>query len=124
MVGDQSRRADTPTGEPANRRVARTDRDAIAALLPYPIAPYQLVLLDSAAIDKGGAAYGGVGAGPIGTAEPTDATRPVRIPLPALDEGPHRSYAMQWFAFAAIALIGTLAVVRREWSPGVSDSAL
>lgn len=39
---------------------------------------------------------------------PTDAgvalLRPV--PPPSLGEGPHRMYALQWFAFAAIALIG------------------
>jgi cytochrome oxidase assembly protein ShyY1 len=34
--------------------------------------------------------------------------------MPALDSGPHRGYAIQWFSFAAIALFGALAVVRRE----------
>jgi surfeit locus 1 family protein len=41
------------------------------------------------------------------------ATAPTRLPLPALDEGPHLSYAIQWFAFAVIALGGTLAVIQR-----------
>ena len=31
---------------------------------------------------------------------------PRPVPAPALDEGPHRMYAIQWFAFAAIALVG------------------
>ncbi|HEX2718079.1 MAG TPA: SURF1 family protein [Gemmatimonadaceae bacterium] len=31
---------------------------------------------------------------------------PARFTLPEMDEGPHRSYAFQWFSFAAIALIG------------------
>jgi cytochrome oxidase assembly protein ShyY1 len=31
-----------------------------------------------------------------------------------LDDGPHRSYAVQWFCFAAIALGGAVAVIRRE----------
>ena len=36
----------------------------------------------------------------------------VRLPLPDLaDEGPHLGYAVQWFAFAAIACIGFLTVV-------------
>ena len=115
-----------PSGERAlkNRQTPRADRESIAKLIPYPIAPYQLVLLDSAAIDRAGAAYGGAGPGPMGTDAPADRTRPVRIPLPALDEGPHKSYAMQWFAFAAIALIGTVAVARNEWMRGASDSAL
>ena len=41
--------------------------------------------------------------------------RPARLPLPAFgNEGPHLSYAVQWFSFAAIALIGTPIVVRRQ----------
>ena len=31
---------------------------------------------------------------------------PARFTLPEMDEGPHRSYAVQWFSFAAIALVG------------------
>jgi hypothetical protein len=93
-------------------------------MVPYPIAPYQLILLDSAAIDEAGESYGGAGRGPLGTGAAINPTRPVRIPLPSLDEGPHRSYAVQWFAFAAIALIGTGAVARKEWSRGERNSAL
>jgi surfeit locus 1 family protein len=37
---------------------------------------------------------------------------PVRIPVPPLDEGPHMSYAIQWFAFAAIALVGPFFALR------------
>jgi surfeit locus 1 family protein len=115
-------------GEPGSstpaRRVTRAARNQIAGALPYPIAPYQLILLDTAAIDDAGAAYGGTGAGPLGTEAAVDRTRPVRIPLPALDEGPHQSYAVQWFAFAAIALVGTAAIARKEWSRGARDSAL
>jgi len=35
------------------------------------------------------------------------------IPLPALDEGPHLSYAVQWFAFALIAVVGGVLLARR-----------
>lgn len=31
---------------------------------------------------------------------------PKRLPPPIVDAGPHRSYAVQWFAFALIAIIG------------------
>lgn len=31
---------------------------------------------------------------------------PVPVPPPALDDGPHLMYAVQWFAFAAIGLVG------------------
>ena len=98
------------------RRVTRLQREAIARLLPYPVAPYQLILIDeSSGSATGTSGYGGASPAPFGTAV-VDPTRPVRIPLPALDEGPHKSYALQWFAFAAIALIGTAAVVRGEWA--------
>ena len=39
---------------------------------------------------------------------------PRRWPLPAFDNGPHLSYAIQWFSFAAIALVGTAALLRRR----------
>lgn len=38
---------------------------------------------------------------------------PRRWPLPAFDNGPHLSYAIQWFSFAIIALVGTAALIRR-----------
>ena len=38
---------------------------------------------------------------------------PRRWPRPALDNGPHLSYAIQWFSFAVIALVGTAALLRR-----------
>jgi len=44
---------------------------------------------------------------------PTQA-RPVPAPLPELTEGPHLSYAIQWFTFAAIAVIGYGLLVRRD----------
>lgn len=44
-----------------------------------------------------------------------DASRPVRLSAPPFgDQGPHLNYAIQWFSFAAIALIGTPLVVRRQ----------
>ncbi len=38
---------------------------------------------------------------------------PRRWPPPAFDDGPHLSYAVQWFSFALIALVGTAALIRR-----------
>ncbi len=46
---------------------------------------------------------------------------PIPVPPPALDEGPHLGYAIQWFSFAAIAVFGFLfvAIARsRERSRG------
>ena len=39
---------------------------------------------------------------------------PRRWPAPALDNGPHLSYAVQWFSFAVIALVGTAVLIRRS----------
>jgi surfeit locus 1 family protein len=62
------------------------DPAAIAKTTGHPVAGYYVVL-DS-----------GAGAGPH---------LPQRVPTPPLDEGPHLSYAIQWFSFAAIALAGS-----------------
>jgi len=42
--------------------------------------------------------------------ESPDPTRglPRRWPPPTFDDGPHLSYAIQWFSFALIALVGRL----------------
>lgn len=74
------------------RLVRRVSRQEIAAKIPYPVAPWYLVSRS----DTAGRSH------------------PVRRSTPSLDEGPHRSYAMQWFFFAAIALGGAAAVVFRE----------
>ena len=38
---------------------------------------------------------------------------PRRLPPPTVDRGPHRDYAIQWFAFALIAIAGGLLLFRR-----------
>ena len=74
------------------RVVRRASRSEIAAKVPYPVAPYYLIVTsDSAGRDH-----------------------PARRAEPVLDEGPHRSYAIQWFSFALIAIGGAAAVVFRE----------
>jgi surfeit locus 1 family protein len=74
------------------RIVRRVSRQEIASKVPYPVAPFYLV------------ATGG----------PFSTTHPARREIPVLDDGPHRSYAVQWFFFAAIALGGAGAVAWRE----------
>lgn len=51
----------------------------------------------------------------------------VRWPMPELSDGPHLSYAIQWFSFATIIVVGSLALMRnrartagKSPSPGVS----
>lgn len=38
----------------------------------------------------------------------------VRWPMPELSNGPHLSYAIQWFSFALIIVVGSLALVRER----------
>lgn len=62
---------------------------------------------------------------------------PVPVALPEFDDGPHLSYAIQWFAFAVIAVGGFWVLLRRSAQhglqsvldrqprpPGVADDAL
>jgi surfeit locus 1 family protein len=79
---------------PAPRRVHALDRAAIQTLVGLPIAPYILVETSDSA------------------SHPDSV--PVRLSIPALSEGPHQSYAVQWFSFAAIAVVGGVALSRRS----------
>ena len=88
----------TPDGEggPTMARdphvVRRASRRDVAAKLPYPVAPYYVLY----------------------TSDTAGSRHPVRREPAALDDGPHRSYAFQWFSFAVITLAGAAAVVRKE----------
>jgi len=83
------------------RAFRRLDRAAIAKLLPYPIANYYVVLSDSTPSFRPA-----LGVAPAPNVPP-------RVPPAALDEGRHRSYAVQWFSFAAISIIGLVILLRR-----------
>ena len=87
--------------EGALRRDARIARQldlaTVESMLPYPVSRLDLV------------------------ATVPDSTKPVvervvRLPAPTLDEGPHLSYAIQWFAFATVALVGAATVAVRNRS--------
>ncbi len=45
---------------------------------------------------------------------------PRRWPAPSLDDGPHLSYAIQWFSFALIIVVGTSALLRKTTVLGPS----
>jgi cytochrome oxidase assembly protein ShyY1 len=45
--------------------------------------------------------------------DPAQGALPRPVPIPDLGEGPHRSYAFQWFTFATIGLIGYALVLIR-----------
>ena len=73
------------------RSMRRLDRAGMRHLFPYPIANYYAVLTDSARSGSG----------------------PPRVEPAPLDEGPHRNYAIQWFSFAAISIVGLVIFLRR-----------
>ena len=81
-----------PLPSPARpRSFRRLDRSSLAKVFPYPIANYYVILTDSA--------------------ESPDI--PPRVEAAPLDEGSHRNYAIQWFSFAAISIIGVVIFLRR-----------
>ena len=67
------------------------DPARLADSLPYPLLPFGMQLVPG----QGGSVLR-------------------RWPAPVLDDGPHRGYALQWFSFALIALIGTAVLLRRR----------
>ena len=71
----------------------RIDLERIQAQVPYDLYPVYVQLATQ------------VPAQPSGI--------PTRVPPDPLDNGPHLSYAIQWFSFTAIGLIGWPLVVRR-----------
>ena len=82
----------------ATRAVRLLDRDTIAALTGHPLAPFVLLALGDTAM--------------------YDIAKAARVPPPSPSEGPHQSYAMQWFGFALVFLVGFAAFV---WGPGRSS---
>ena len=86
---------DSPQQPAMGRKVRALTRERVRELVPYQVSTRYLVAQDSVA------------------AAAADST-PARVARPALDDGPHLSYAIQWFSFAAIALVGSYVVVRRS----------
>ena len=71
--------------------------------LPYPIAPFVIQALPS---DR-----------PTATNRESFRVRPSNLvywPTPELGDGPHLSYAIQWFAFTAIVVVGMAAVLKKN----------
>ena len=93
ITGYTVKLSDAPTAaSPARGRSLRQLSSAsIASLMPYPVSRLYVISQDSSA-----------------------GTAPLRLPPPALGEGPHLSYAIQWFCFALISLGGAAAVLFRD----------
>jgi cytochrome oxidase assembly protein ShyY1 len=78
------------------------DRAAVERAVGAPVTPFYVVLEP-----------------PPGDPPPG---RPVRVPPPSLDEGPHRSYAIQWFFFALLAVVGAVTFAQSERGRAGQDS--
>ena len=88
------------------RTIARLSHAIVAKALPYPIAPFYVVL----------------GADRVVITD-TKTRQPTRIGAPDLNDGPHQSYALQWFSFALIALVGAGIVVKQSRSSGTRPTS-
>jgi surfeit locus 1 family protein len=83
------------TGREPVTTLTRVDLTAVAAQVPYPLAPAYLLLASQ---------------------DPPQRGLPEVAPLPdAADAPPHLSYAIQWFTFATIGVVGFAVLVRREY---------
>ncbi len=70
----------------APHAVKTLDFDTLAAMSAAPLAPYVLLALGDTVVH--------------------DVLKPARVPPPTMSEGPHLSYALQWFGFATVFLVG------------------
>lgn len=77
------------------------DVEGIASSLPYDVFPLPLQLAEQT--------------------PPQPGSLPIPVPLPELSEGPHLSYAIQWFSFALVALIGGAILVLRDRRAATGD---
>ncbi len=87
-------RAGLGVADPSEGRLAslaRPDITRYAAQLDYPVYPYYLQL---------------------NSQDPPPGDYPVLVALPAPGDGPHLGYAVQWFIFTAIAVVGYPLVLR------------
>ena len=83
------------------------DRATIEKDLRRPVAPFYVVLAPDSETGY-----------PMPRATPASEERvretPPRVEPRGLDEGPHKSYAIQWFSFAAISILGLIFFLRRS----------
>ena len=94
VVRLSEQRAGLGVADPAGGRLAslaRPDIERYAAQLDYPVHPFYLQL---------------------NSQDPPPGDYPLMVALPTPTEGPHLSYAAQWFIFSAIAVVGYPLVLR------------
>ena len=90
----------SPTSANAVRAL---DHDTLSAMMRRPLAPAVLLAL--------------------GDTVSKDIALVTRIPPPSQSEGPHFSYAMQWFGFATVFIVGFLAFARSGRPPRTPPSS-
>lgn len=83
---------------------SRLDASELDTAFPFPIAPYYLVQLDTMVDYR--------------LAHELPTTTPVRLVLPTMDDGPHMNYAIQWFTFAVVALVGVGTLIAQDVKRG------
>lgn len=88
------RRDGQATMKSAPRAMRLLDRDTIGTLVGRPVAPFVLLALGDTIMQ--------------------DITRPTRVPPPAVTDGPHLSYALQWFSFATVFALGFVFFARTK----------
>ena len=95
LVAGQTKGRFGPTdpGEGRLATLARADIGRVAAQVDYPVLPLILQLR---------------------TANPTPTEPPYPLPDPERSEGPHLGYALQWFLFTGVALVGYPLLIRRS----------
>ena len=90
------------SSDPDNKDFQRFDIPLMARQLDGPVLPMYLQLLQES--------------------PGTIVTWPAPVSFPELSEGPHKSYAFQWFFFSLVAVAAWVVVVRRKWRTGVVTS--
>lgn len=93
-------------------RIARPDVARLQAQMPFELDPFVIHL------EAGADADPGVGAFASDPAAEGRASLPLRPPPPAPEGGPHLAYAVQWFLFALIAVVGYAILLRRRGPAG------
>lgn len=80
-------------GDPSSGAIRYVDVDALAASLPYPVFGAWAELVEQ---------------------QPPAGQLPELLPAPVVEQGPNLSYALQWFLFALVAVVGGVLLLRSE----------
>lgn len=116
-IGDDQDAPDSIPAPPAGQVTVDARLRPSEPDLPGRSAPEgQVATINLPTVGKlmGSATYTGA-YGLLAKESPSVATRPAPAVKPQLDEGPHLSYALQWFAFAIFGFFGLGWAVRQEY---------